>query len=275
MTTQSSVIVDSQGLSTPFASQAAVHHNRPIGMAGYPFVIKADDNKFLADWLHQKIALESVSQILSELLLPFHTRGQIFILDGVCEVLRSWGEHSLADRIAYFASDEDLEAGDVPLTPESARGFLAFFKAVKSDGRVSLTCSPEGWLCAVWRFPDEERRASVWFLDDHRVMFAATDAAGNFVELDNRNEVGDYREVMAKLVQAGLLEWHLDTPISESFSIRTTSPGIALSDVLTKMGFPWKALFNFEDPNLTYPLTGQSISIPQTGNLRLTESSGL
>ena len=243
-------------------------------MAGHLFVIKADDNKFLADWLHQEIALESGSQILPELPLPFHTRRQIFTLDDVGEVLRSWGEHSLADRVAYFASDEDLEAGDVPLTLESARGFLAFFKAVKSDGRVSLTCSPEGWLCAVWRFPDE-RRASVWFLDDHRVMFAATDAAGNFVELDNRNEVGDYREVMAKLVQAGLLEWHLDTPISESFSIRTTSPGIALSDVLTKMGFPWKRLFDSENQNLTYLLTGQSISIHQTGNFRLTESSGL
>ena len=274
MIAQSNVVVDAQGSSTPFASQEAVQHNRPIDMAGHLFVIKADDNKFLADCLNQKIALESVSPILPELPLPFHTRRQIFILDGVCEVLRSWGEHSLADRIAYFASDEDLEAGDVPLTPESARGFLAFFKAVKSDGRVSLTCSPEGWLCAVWRFPDE-RRASVWFLDDHRVMFAATDTAGNFVELDNRNEVGDYREVMAKLVQAGLLEWHLDTPISESFSIRTTSPGIALSGVLTKMGFPWKRLFDSENQNLTYLLTGQSISIHQTGNFRLTESSGL
>ena len=274
MMTRSNAVVDSLDSTTPFASQEAVQHNLPIGMAVHTIVIKADDNKFLADCLNQKVALESVSQILPELPLPFHTRRQIFILDGVCEVLRSWGEHSLADRIAYFASDEDLEAGDVPLTPESARGFLAFFKAVKSDGRVSLTCSPEGWLCAVWRFPDE-RRASVWFLDDQRVMFAATDAAGNFVELDNRNEVGDYREVMAKLVQAGLLEWHLDTPISESFSIRTTSPGIALSDVLTKMGFPWKRLFDSENQNLTYLLTGQSISIHQTGNFRLTESSGL
>lgn len=200
--------------------------------------------------------------------------GHIRTIEYICSVLRSWGEGALAGRVAYFASDEDLEAEDIPVTLESARGFLAFFSAVKSDGRVSLTCSPEGWLCATWRFPDE-RRASVWFLNERRVMFAATDTAGNFVELDNRNEEGDYREVMAKLVQAGLFEWHLDTSTSGSFPMQTTLPGIVLSDILTKMGFPWKALFDSEKQNLIYPLIGQSTSIPQTGNLRLTESSRL
>ena len=54
----------------------------------------------------------------------------------------------LADRIAYFASDADLDDGDVPVTLESALGFLAFFGAVESpDGTESLTCSPEGGFC--------------------------------------------------------------------------------------------------------------------------------
>ena len=40
----------------------------------------------------------------------------------------------LADRIAYFSSDVDLDDGDVPVTLESALGFLAFFGAVESEG---------------------------------------------------------------------------------------------------------------------------------------------
>ena len=58
-----------------------------------------------------------------------------------CDVLRSWGEPDLADRIAYFASDTDLDDGDVPVTLESALGFLAFFGAVESEGAIELGCS--------------------------------------------------------------------------------------------------------------------------------------
>ena len=70
----------------------------------------------------------------------------------VCDVLRSWGEPDLADRIAYFASDTDLDDGDVSVTLESAQGFLAFFGAVESEGEVRLTCTSEGWICAEWDF---------------------------------------------------------------------------------------------------------------------------
>ena len=70
----------------------------------------------------------------------------------VCDVLRSWGEPDLADRIAYFASNADLDDGDVPVTLESALGFLAFFGAVESEGQVELGCSQEGWICAEWDF---------------------------------------------------------------------------------------------------------------------------
>ena len=95
-------------------------------------------------------------------------------------MLRGWGRPDLADRLAYFASDEDLDDGDIPVTLESARGFLAFFGAVEStDGKVSLTCSPEGWILAVWRFPDT-RRISLWFMDYDTVMYAARKSDGFF-----------------------------------------------------------------------------------------------
>ena len=82
----------------------------------------------------------------------------------VCEALRGWGRPDLAERLAYFASDEDLDDGDVPLTLESARGFLAFFGAVETEGKVHLGCTTEGWICAEWDFPDR-RDAGLWFLD--------------------------------------------------------------------------------------------------------------
>ena len=46
----------------------------------------------------------------------------------VCDVLRGWGRADLAERLAYFASDEDLDDGDVQLTLESALGFVTFFR---------------------------------------------------------------------------------------------------------------------------------------------------
>ncbi|MCY3691828.1 MAG: hypothetical protein OXI54_01020 [Chloroflexota bacterium] len=34
-----------------------------------------------------------------------------------CGVLRAWGYPDLADRLAYLASDEDLDEGDKPYAP--------------------------------------------------------------------------------------------------------------------------------------------------------------
>ncbi len=164
---------------------------------------------------------------------PLGQGDQSLIIGLVSSLLRFWGEDSLPNRIDYFASNCDLDDGDVPLTPTSALSFLRFFSRVQSDGKVSLTCSPEGWLCAGWRFPDS-RRASIWFIDDSEVMFAATDSQGRFVELDSGAERGTSPEVMVKLVDAGLLEWSL---VSESFHTNIMSLGTAGSAILTNPGY--------------------------------------
>ena len=273
MMTRSNAVVDSLDSTTPFASQETVQYNRMIGMTGYPFVSNAGGNNFLEDYWNQGVVLEIVAKILSAFPSQFQARGQIFALDDVSNILRVWGEYPLADRIAYFASDEDLEEGDIPVTLESACGFLAFFGAVKSDGRISLTCSPEGWLCAVWRFSDE-RRASLWFLDTGRVMFSATDAAGNFIEIDGGSEVASSRKVMAKLVETGLFTWNLDRLSSKNFHTTTMLPGIAASGIWPKMEPQWMERFysRMMLERITSPQTGLSASIPQTGDSRLTAS---
>ena len=116
----------------------------------------------------------------------------------------------MARRIAYFASDEDLEEGEAPVTLESVMGFWEFFNQVESQGKLDLACSPEGCMSAVWRFPDDERRACVWFFGDNRVTFSATDAAGNFIRIADDGGRHTPNAVMEKLVQSGLLTWYSD-----------------------------------------------------------------
>ena len=120
-----------------------------------------------------------------------------------CDVLRAWGHPDLADRLAYFASDEDLEDGDERLTLESAQGFLAFFGTVETDGEMRLTCTQEGWICAEWDFTDE-RRAGLWFMDADRILFTATDRKGKFINIRGGKKIASHRVILRQLAAEGL-----------------------------------------------------------------------
>ena len=160
--------------------------------------------------------------------LPSEALAAIPSVAGVCAVLRGWGRPDLADRIAYFASDADLDDGDAPLTLESALGFLAFFGTVESpDGKVDLGCAPEGWICAVWRFPDL-RRVSLWFMNSDTVMYAARKSAGHFADLNNGSEVGSRALITERLLETEeWFSWHtLKTGVTH-YQPNTTSPVIA------------------------------------------------
>ena len=151
-------------------------------------------------------------------------------LDEICAALTARGCPALARRLAYFASDADLEPGDVPLTLASALGFWSFFRRVDSEGQVSLTCTAEGWLCGSWDFADR-RAASLLFLDAQRALFAATAANGQWVEMDGGGDTGGLDEVTAKLVEAGLFTWH-PKPIVN----RNSPPDITLPDTAGVLG---------------------------------------
>ena len=127
----------------------------------------------------------------------------------VCAVLRAWGRPDLADRIAYFASDEDLYDGEVPVTLDSALDFLAVFGAVDADGKLELACSPEGWLSAEWYF-DDARIATIHLWDRHRAMFAARRADGRFTDFGIDSPYADLPTIMENMVAAGILQWYQD-----------------------------------------------------------------
>ena len=178
-------------------------------------------------------------------------------------------EESLGERIAYFASDAELDEGDVPLTAESAIDFFDFFRSVESEGQITLSCSPEGWLCASWRFPDK-RGASLWFAGNSKVMFAATDHDGQFIVADDGGEWDTVFKVAGKLVDAGLLEWSFGRGNSR---VGTLWPVIAVDETLEGMRFPRRVRFFSGTESNIYPQTGASAFTPQIESYRSIESS--
>ena len=106
----------------------------------------------------------------------------------------------MAGRLDYLASEEDLDPGESPATDESARGFFEFFTAIESEGKVGLGCSPEGVICADWRFQDQ-RAVGIWFLDAERVLFSAIGKDGDFVDIKERNKIAERSEVTKALVE--------------------------------------------------------------------------
>lgn len=122
----------------------------------------------------------------------------------ICAALNQQGYPVLSLRIAYLASNEDLENEESPMTLESALGFWEFFQAIESEGKVDLACSPEGCVSAVWRFPCDKRRACLWFLDSQRVRFIATDSDGNFIRIAGNGNENCPEAVMETLVCANV-----------------------------------------------------------------------
>ena len=128
----------------------------------------------------------------------------------ISALLREKGEDELADRLDYLASDEDLDPGGSPATDESARGFFEFFTSVKCDSKVGLACSPEGWIVGEWRWFPDKRSASIWFLDDERVMFTARKSNGERVAIGERKNFTERFTLARVFVQEGLLSWRLN-----------------------------------------------------------------
>ena len=130
-----------------------------------------------------------------------------FTIAEISALLRDMDEDALADRLDYLASEEELELGESPATDESARGFFEFFTSVESDSKVGLACSPEGWIVGEWRWFPDKRGASIWFLDDERVMFTANKRSGGFVAIEGQKNITTLAILNRVLVEEGLFSW--------------------------------------------------------------------
>ncbi len=124
----------------------------------------------------------------------------------ISTLLREMGEHELADRLDYLASDDDLDPGESPITLESAQAFLELFASVEFEGTVGLGSSYEGWVYAQWSFPDE-RALGVWFIDTEYVKYTARDKTGNHIDIEGSARTIERSKLMRGLVQKELLSW--------------------------------------------------------------------
>ena len=148
----------------------------------------------------------------------------------ICAALTQQGHPDLARRIAYFASDEDLDEGEAPVALESVLGFWEFFQAVESEGILATACTAEGQICADWRFKDE-RIVAIWFQDFDKVRFAASYAPGKWLEIDGGGEIGDREEVTERLVEVGLFKWQPEHHVNTNLVRSTTLPDTADADI--------------------------------------------
>ena len=123
----------------------------------------------------------------------------------VCSYLRNRGFPILSERIQYYSTDEDLEEDDVPLTLESLQGFFTFFSTVKEITPIHITCSPEGWICATWKFHDT-RRIVLWFVNSTMAMYGINSGNGYIYVPGSNGESAPLENIRNKLLEIGLME---------------------------------------------------------------------
>ena len=132
------------------------------------------------------------------------------IQDIVVKIFQDGGAF-LAERLLYYASNEDLSEGDIPLTVPSAQAFHHFYTQTYALGETSITCSQDGCLVLEYHFPQrgepDRRSATIWFTDDDNVVFAATDKDGFWLDQNRREDRSvSVDQAIAILVEGNLIQ---------------------------------------------------------------------
>ena len=122
-------------------------------------------------------------------------------IDEIIEAVNSMGEHRIASRLEYLASEDITEEGDTPISLPVCSGFLEFFTELTNDAYLNLTCA-KGWLCAEWDFPDG-RSVILWFMGLDEARVTVFDSDGNLADINEGQQVRDRRTIMTNLAQSG------------------------------------------------------------------------
>ena len=145
---------------------------------------------------------------------------------GIVAAIKSMGEHRIAARLEYLASDALLDDGDVPVSLPACAGFWDFYSKYTGDAYLNLTCA-KGWLCTEWDFPDGSS-VVLWFYDFDSARVTVFDNEGNIVDVNTDRRVRDRRTIMSNLDQAGYFSWRNMHSTEENSRPMTISPAIAL-----------------------------------------------
>ena len=121
----------------------------------------------------------------------------------VCDVLRQWGHHALAESAECPASDAVTANGNPIPDLGSLKGFLMVLGDYQSDASVSMSTAPDGMLAVEWSFADN-RSATMKFLDIDHATVDATDIEGNAVQVKNGATRARRQVISNALLEHGL-----------------------------------------------------------------------
>ncbi len=117
------------------------------------------------------------------------------------------GYPECSERINFLNSTDDIEKGELPLSLESAKGFLLFFAKFNDLGEPLLGLFPEGTLSAEWWLADN-RHFLVELLDSQNASFALIGPSDKGPDkrfnLDGRGKIA---EVIRTLREQGVDQW--------------------------------------------------------------------
>ena len=213
------------------------HNVLLIGTTFYYFIgepsfggIATNSNQYslgLVETTRQRYALEAASAQFGlgpEEILSRRTSLVYGSIDEIVAALNSMGEHRIAARLEYLASDELLEDGDIPVGLGVCAGFWDFYSKFTSNAYLNLTCA-RGWLCTEWDFPDGSSIV-LWFYDRDSARVTVFDGGGKIVDMNAGEQVRDRRTIMNNLRQAGYFSWRNTHSTDVNSRPLTISPAI-------------------------------------------------
>lgn len=166
---------------------------------GFSYDMTIIEHEKFADFLHLG-AEEKEKDFIVALLnnpSPDHQIKQI------AEDLKYLGYSNCAEDICWFHDDNDLEEGEQPLNPESAKGFLSFITQFGDLGEPMLGPFPEGTLSVEWRIADN-KHLLVEPLDSKNACFAligpsdSLDSPDGKFRLNGRGTIKDVIKTLRK-----------------------------------------------------------------------------
>ncbi len=128
-------------------------------------------------------------------------------IEEITERIDRMGYPDCSERIDFLNNTDDTEEGELPLSLESAKGFLLFFTRFSDLGEPVLGLFPEGTLSAGWRIADN-KHLLIEPLDSQNASFALIGPSDKGSDEKFRlNGRGKIAEVIKTLRRQGVDQW--------------------------------------------------------------------
>ncbi len=145
--------------------------------------------------------------IRKDTLLEIRKDNQTDSIEEIIEHIDRLGYPECSERIDFLNNTDNIEEGELPLSLESAKGFLLFFTQFNVLGEPVLGLFPKGTLSVGWRLADN-KHLLVEPLDSQNASFALIGPSyNNPNEKFRLNGRGKIPEVIKTLRKQGVDQW--------------------------------------------------------------------